>query len=203
MLPRSFQPCVPIRVKTPPSGALWVHEIKYDGFRIVAQRDKHGIRLQTKHGADYTDRFDLVVTALSKLHVRSLCLDGEVMCFTGAQHDFNKLWSRRYDHEARLCAFDLLELDGADFRSRTLSERKQALLKVIRRAEGIEYVEHVTGDGPVVFEHACSLEYEGIVSKRIDLPYRSGRSKTWQKTKNPAHPAIQRVKVPAEQARKS
>jgi ATP-dependent DNA ligase len=105
-----------------------------------------------------------------------------------------KLWNRTHDHEARLCAFDLLELNGEDFRGRTLAERKKQLLKVIRRSNGIEYVEHLTGDGPTIFQHACQLGYEGIVSKRIDLPYRGGRSKIWLKTKNKDHPAMQRVK---------
>jgi hypothetical protein len=78
---------------------------------------------------------------------------------------------------ARICAFDLLELNGVDLRGLPLIERKKHPFKVIRRSVGIEFVEHVTGEGPRIFEKACSLGYEGIVSKRIDRPYRSGQTK--------------------------
>lgn len=199
---RPFEPCLPTRVQTPPSGDLWVHEIKYDGFRLVARRDGDGIRLTTKQGSDFSDRYSLIVGALEKLKVKSICLDGEVMCFTGAAQDFDKLWARKNDHEARLCAFDLLELNGEDWRGRPLLERKQQLFKIIRRAEGIEYVEHLAGPGPEIFEHACGLGYEGIVSKRIDLAYRSGRTRIWLKTKNPDHPAMRRVREAFERERR-
>jgi len=76
------------------------------------------------------------------------------------------------------------------------------LLKLIRRAGGIEYVEHLTGDGPTIFKHACKLGYEGIVSKHIDMPYQSGRSKIWLKNKNEDHPAIERVKEAFERERR-
>jgi ATP-dependent DNA ligase len=78
----------------------------------MARRTAEGIRLQTRKGNDYARRYSLIVAALQKLRVSSVILDGEVMCFTGADQDFNKLWNRTHDHEARLCAFDLLELDG-------------------------------------------------------------------------------------------
>src|ERR1043165_9086910 len=168
---RRFLPCLPTKVPKPPTGELWIHEIKYDGFRLMALRNAEGIQLKTRQGADYTGRYSLIVSALDRLRVNSICLDGEVMCFTGVQQDFDKLWNRAHDHEARLCAFDLLELNGEDLRACPLAERKKRLLKLIRRAGGIEYVEHLTGDGPTIFEHACKLGYEGIVSKRIDMPY--------------------------------
>jgi bifunctional non-homologous end joining protein LigD len=116
------------------------------------------------------------------------------MCFTGLQQDFEKLWNRTHDHEVKLCAFDLLELNGQDFRERNLVERKQELLKIIRRCVGIEYVEHLTGNGSQIFEHACKLGLEGIVSKRVDKPYAAGVSKFWLKTKNKNHPAMERVR---------
>jgi bifunctional non-homologous end joining protein LigD len=194
MSPRPLLPCLPTRTKTPPSGELWIHEIKYDGFRLVAQRGSDGIRLTTKQGSDFSDRYSLIVTAMEKLKVKSICLDGEVMCFTGAEQDFDKLWARKHDDEARLCAFDLLELNGVDLRGLPLIERKKQLFKIIRRSVGIEFVEHVTGEGPRIFEKDCSLGYEGIVSKRVDRPYRSGQTKIWLKTKNPDHPAMQRVR---------
>jgi ATP-dependent DNA ligase len=87
------------------------------------------------------------------------------------------------------------ELDGEDYRSKPLVERKKKLFKLIRRAwGGIEYVEHLEGDGAMIFEHACKLGLEGIVCKRVDLPYRPGPSKSWIKVKNKKHPAMLRVK---------
>src|SRR6187401_1396357 len=184
---RLYQPCLPTRSMKAPTGPLWIHEIKHDGFRIVAR--------QTKQSYDYAERYPLIVEAISSLKVLSIVIDGEAMCFTGAMHDFDKLWNRTHDHEAKLCAFDLLELDGEDCRPKPLAERKKKLFKLLRRVwRGIEYVEHLEGDGAVIFEHACKLGLEGIVCKRIDLPYRPGPSKSWIKVKNKTHPAMLRVK---------
>jgi bifunctional non-homologous end joining protein LigD len=91
-----------------------------------------------------------------------------------------------------LYAFDLIELDGEDWRSRPLEDRKARLAKLLR-GDGIYLSEHIAEDGAVVFEHACRMGLEGIVSKRRDLPYRSGRSKCWIKVKNRASPAMLRV----------
>jgi hypothetical protein len=92
---------------------------------------------------------------------------------------------------------------GEDYRGKPLIERKQRLFKLLRRAYGgLEYVEHLEGNGAVVFEHACKLGLEGIVCKRIDLPYRAGPSKSWIKVKNNSHPAMLRVKEAFEQERK-
>jgi bifunctional non-homologous end joining protein LigD len=200
---RLYQPCLPTRSMKAPTGPLWIHEIKHDGFRIVARRAGGIVRLQTKQGYDYAERYPLIVEAIMRLKVSSIVLDGEAMCFTGRNHDFDKLWNRTHDHEAKLCAFDLLELDGEDYRSKPLAERKKKLFKVIRRAwGGMEYVEHLEGDGAVIFEHACKLGLEGIVCKRVDLPYRAGPSKSWIKVKNKAHPAILRVKEAFEEERR-
>jgi len=176
---RLYQPCLPTRALKPPTGANWIHEIKHDGFRIVARRINGVVRLQTKQGYDYAERYPRIVEAVMHLKVSSIVLDGEAMCFTGAMHDFHKLWNRTHDHEAKLCAFDLLELDGEDYRPKPLAERKKKLFKLLQRAwRGIEYVEHLEGDGSRIFEHACRLGLEGIVSKRIDLSYRAGPSKS-------------------------
>jgi bifunctional non-homologous end joining protein LigD len=99
----------------------------------------------------------------------------------------------RSDDRAILYAFDLLELDGEDFRPQPLHARKARLEKLLAAARaGILYNEHVRGDGQTVFEHACRMGLEGIVSKHRDHPYRSGRSKTWLKIKNPAAPGVTR-----------
>jgi bifunctional non-homologous end joining protein LigD len=118
------------------------------------------------------------------------------MCFSGAAHDFDKLWNRTYDHEAKLCAFDLIELDGEDYRLRQLVERKRQLFKLLRRAFGGIRIRLPLGrrrrGG---FRICCKIGLEGIVSKRIDLGYKPGPSKSWIKAKNQNHPAMMRVKA--------
>jgi len=107
--------------------------------------------------------------------------------------DFERLHSREHDRQAFLWAFDLLELDGEDLRSSPLFERKGALRRLLRRAKiGIHFVDHLEGDGAKLFAHACELGLEGIVSKDRSRPYRSGRSKTWLKIKNPQAPGVRR-----------
>jgi ATP-dependent DNA ligase len=103
-----------------PSGEHWIYEIKHDGFRIIARKVGDVVRLQTKQGYDYAKRFPRIVDTIMRLKATSVVLDGEAMCFTGMDQDFDKLWNRTHDHEAKLCAFDLLELDGEDYRPKPL-----------------------------------------------------------------------------------
>jgi bifunctional non-homologous end joining protein LigD len=111
--------------------------------------------------------------------------------------DFDKLHSRAYDNQVFLYAFDLLELDGEDWRPRPLEERKAQLATLLAKAPaGIQYSEHLEGDGAAIFEHACKLGFEGIVSKHREHLYRSGPSKVWLKVKNPAAPGVLRFKEP-------
>ncbi len=161
------------------------------------------VRLYTKNGYDWAERYPLIVEALIRLRVSSIVLDGEAMCFKrNGMHDFDALWNRTNDHTARLCAFDLLELDGEDYRNKPLLERKKRLAKLLKKdRDGIEFVEHLQGDGAIIFEHACKLGLEGIVSKRIDLKYQPGPSKSWLKVKNKKHPAMLRVKEAFERER--
>ena len=100
---------------------------------------------------------------------------------------------RHHHREVELCAFDLLELDGEDLRSSAIEDRKRTLARLLRRSSpGIVLNEHFNGDGAVVYRHACALGCEGIVSKRLGSPYRSGRADCWVKVKNPASPAVKR-----------
>jgi ATP-dependent DNA ligase len=200
---RLFQPCLPTRVKTAPSGPLWVHEIKHDGFRIVARKAGGVVRLYSKQGYDWSGRYPQVVDALMRMRANSIVLDGELVCFgRRGEHDFDRLWNRAHDEEARLCAFDLLELNGEDYRGQPLLDRKRRLRRLLSKPrDGLEYVEHLEGDGAVIFEHACKLGLEGIVSKRWDMPYRAGPTKLWLKIKNPAHPAMLRIKQMHERER--
>jgi bifunctional non-homologous end joining protein LigD len=124
----------------------------------------------------------------------SATIDGEVVCCDPSGLSvFEELYSRRQNDRAFLYAFDLLELDGEDYRPHPLHARKARLERLLAKASvGLRYNEHVEGDGQLVFKHACKLGLEGIVSKHREHPYRTGRSKTWLKVKNPAAPGVTR-----------
>jgi len=190
----SFEPCLPRPAKQPPSGLGWLHEIKHDGFRIIARRDAAGVRLITRNGYDLAGRFKLAAAAVGALRARSCVIDGEAIASdqTGLSV-FELIRSWRHDHAVTLCAFDLLELNGEDLRRLPIEERKWRLAKLLRDApEGIAFNQHYDGDGATVFKHACALGCESIVSKRLGSPYRSGRVDHWLKVKNPAAPAVRR-----------
>ena len=189
-----YEPCLPRPAKEPPAGPDWIHEIKHDGFRIIAQRDAAGVRLITRNGYDVAARFPLAAAAIAALPPGSCVVDGEAI----ARDDnglsvFDLIRHRRQDHAVTLCAFDLLELDGVDLRREPIEVRKSTRKGLLRRAHpGIVFNRHFDGEGAVVFRQACALGCEGIVSKRLGSPYRSGRADCWVKVKNPAAPAVRR-----------
>ena len=191
---KSFEPCLPRKAKAPPSGPIWIHEIKHDGFRLLARKDGGRIKLITRNGYDFADRYRLIVDAVASLPVDSCIIDGEaIVVDQSGLSIFDLLRYRQHDHAATLCAFDLLELDGADVRLRPIEERKQHLAWVLRQTHpGIAINATYAGDGAVVYEHACALGCEGIVSKRLGSPYRAGRTDQWLKMKNPKAPAVRR-----------
>ena len=185
------EPCLPSKAEQPPSGPLWVHEIKHDGYRLMVRRDGSRIvRCFTRNGNDWTDRFPAIVETASQLRATSFLIDGEaVIIGDDGTPDFRALRSQHRDHEAVLVAFDLLERDGEDLRDLPLIERKRRLGRLIGKSKNrraIQYGEHLKGNGASVLDYVCRLGLEGIVSKRVDAPYRSGPSKTWIKSKNPA-----------------
>jgi bifunctional non-homologous end joining protein LigD len=127
-------PCLPSRAERPPAGPEWLHEIKHDGFRIMARRDDNGVRLYTRNGYDFAGRFPQIVEAVSKLKVRSCFIDGEaIVVDKRGLSAFDLLHSWRHDRAAVLCAFDLIELDGRDWRTAAIEERKQALADLLHR----------------------------------------------------------------------
>jgi ATP-dependent DNA ligase len=188
-----IEPCLPSPAKRPPAGDGWLHEIKHDGFRILARRDSAGVRLITRHGNDFTKRFPLAVEAISALP-GSFLIDGEaVVTNERGLAVFDLVRSNRHGIDAVLIAFDLIALDGEDLRRTPIEQRKRKLAKLARRPHaGIVLNEVFEGDGDILFAHACKLGCEGIVSKRLGSPYRSGRSKHWIKVKNPEAPAVKR-----------
>jgi bifunctional non-homologous end joining protein LigD len=194
-LPRGFvPPCLPTKAPQPPTGDAWLHEIKHDGFRVIARKDGARVRLYRRPGNDLTYRFTLIVESLVRLRSRSCIIDGEaVACNDDGMPSFDRIRYRQHDASVFLYAFDLIELDGDDLRREPLDTRKATLASVLRRAApGLRLNEHIEADGPTVFAHACKMGLEGIVSKWKDSPYRSGRSSDWLKSKNPACEAVKR-----------
>jgi bifunctional non-homologous end joining protein LigD len=189
-----IQPCLPTKAESPPSGPGWIHEIKHDGFRMMVRRDPAGVRLLTRNGHNWTDRYPLIAAAVGALRVRSCLIDGEaVACGDDGLPAFDRLRYRRQDAAVFLFAFDLLELDGQDLRREPLETRKATLASLLRGClPGLRLNEHLAQPGDLVFRHACKMGLEGIVSKRLGSRYRSGRSKDWLKMKNRDAPAVKR-----------
>jgi len=189
-----IEPCLPSAAKVPPSGPGWLHEIKHDGFRILARRDPAGVRLITRAGNDFSSRFPFIAMAVGKLPVRSCLIDGEaIVCNERGLAVFDLIRRHGTIASAIHCAFDLLELDGRDLRREPI-ERRKALLKKLLHGSHLSIVlnEHFEEDGAIVFREACKLGCEGIVSKRLGSSYRSGRSPHWLKIKNLASAAAKR-----------
>jgi bifunctional non-homologous end joining protein LigD len=190
----TFEACLPRKAKEPPSGPGWIHEIKHDGFRILARKDGNQVRLITRNGYDFAGRYPLIVHGISNLPVETCIIDGEaIVADQKGLSVFDLLRYRQHDHAAALCAFDLLELDGTDLRLSPIEERKQHLAWALReRHHGIALNATYGGDGALIYQHACALGCEGIVSKRLGAPYRAGRTDQWLKMKNPEAPAVRR-----------
>jgi bifunctional non-homologous end joining protein LigD len=188
-------PCLPMTAPGAPSGRLWLHEVKHDGLRIIARKDGPRVRLYGLSGNDLTQRYPLIVEGMAQLP--SCTIDGEaIACDESGVASFDLLQRRQRDECVFLYAFDLIELAGEDRRRDALAHRKVDLSRLLADSEpGVLANEWVDGgecDGPTVFAHACSLGLEGIVSKRKDSRYISGRSPYWLKMKNPASAAVRR-----------
>src|SRR5262245_7528293 len=193
--PAAFiHPCQPIVAKQPPSGSGWAHELKHDGYRLQIHVRDGRVRLYTINGADWSKRYPPIVEA-ARMIDGSVILDAEVVWLdSDGAANFDALHSRVNDENAVALAFDLMSLDGEDFRQERYSERKAVLRKILRPTRrGIQYVEHAEGHGDRLFEAVCELGLEGIVSKKLDAPYKSGPSKAWLKIKNPKAPAATRA----------
>jgi bifunctional non-homologous end joining protein LigD len=166
-----IEPCLPSRATAPPSSPGWLHEIKHDGFRILARRDAAGVRLMTSAGNDFSSRFPFIAMAIGKLPVRSCLIDGEaIVCDESGLAVFDLIRRHGALASAVLCAFDLLELDGKDLRREPIEERKRLLTKLLRGSHlSIVLNEHFEEDGAAVYRAVCQLGCEGIVSKRARL----------------------------------
>jgi bifunctional non-homologous end joining protein LigD len=195
IVPAGFvEPCLPISAPSPPSDDSYVHEIKHDGLRVIARKIGSEVTLYGRSGDDLTQRFPLIVGAIAGLGARSCIIDGEaVACGDDGIACFDLIRRSETNESAFMWAFDLIEVNGADLRRDPLEARKAALRVMLGRASmGACFNEHLEGDGAIVFQHACKLGLEGIISKRKNSRYISGRSLHWIKSSNANAPAMKR-----------
>lgn len=188
-LPDFVEPALATLMASPPAGDGWIHEIKFDGYRLQARIEAGRVKLLTRSGLDWTKKFGKeVVAALQALPVGTALIDGELVVetesgasdFSALQADLSKGRSNRF----AFYVFDLLYLDGYDLRTLPLIRRKELLERLVGAEKRIiRYSAHFDENGSLVMQHACRLSLEGVVSKRRDAPYRSGRGKDWIKSK--------------------
>ena len=190
-LPRFIEPCLATLVDKIPGGDDWLHEIKYDGYRLQARIDGDHVRLLTRNGLDWTHRFSALSDALRALKLRSALIDGEAVVEDATGHSsFSQLVEALKEggrsDEVVFYAFDLLHFDGVAVREAPLVDRKRLLETVLgprRKNSRVRYSAHLEDEADKIFANACALGLEGVISKRRDRPYRSGRSTDWVKTK--------------------
>ena len=180
-------PCQPRLVDKPPTGAGWLHEVKHDGYRILARKDGSRVTLWSRYGTNFTDRLPKIAEAFGNLPADCALIDGEVVVFRpDGRSDFAALRTKAGGAQACLVAFDLLGLDAEDVRLRPLEERRDKLARLIAGVDDLLFSEAIEGEGALVFAKACELGLEGIVSKRAGSRYSSGNSRQWLKSKNRA-----------------
>jgi bifunctional non-homologous end joining protein LigD len=181
------QLCTP--VERPPAGDGWCHEIKFDGYRVQLRIEDGKATLKTRKGLDWTDKFASIAKEANALP--EAMIDGEIVALdhNGAPN-FSSLQAALSDGKTEdliFFAFDLLFADSRDYRRLPLGERKARLKELLeqrkRKSNQIRYVEHFESGGDAVLQSACKLELEGVVSKKLDAPYRSGRTESWIKAK--------------------
>jgi DNA ligase D-like protein (predicted ligase) len=175
-------------VKTPPEGPDWAHEVKYDGYRIHARLSEGQVKLLTRTGLDWTDRYETTARLVSKIAARNAYVDGELCAVRGdGTTSFAELQAAtdaRHTTNLVYFTFDLLFLDGEDLMGLPLLERKKRLQRLLKGVPAaIQYSDHHIGDGKRIFAAACKAKAEGIVSKRIDAKYVPGNRGLWRKAK--------------------
>lgn len=190
-IPDRVPPMLATSQSATPEGSGWVHEIKYDGYRTLAFIEAGEVRMITRNGLDWTNRYGALARAFKQLACTDAVIDGEVAVQdprgVTSIHLLEQALSEGRTHAMTFFAFDLLHLDGYDLRAATLLDRKKALAAlldpVLDARSPIQLSEHVEGDGDTLFQRACEMGLEGVVSKRADARYVSGRSDNWVKVK--------------------
>jgi bifunctional non-homologous end joining protein LigD len=186
-MPDFIEPCHPRAGDLPVDGG-WVHEIKLDGYRVQAHVARKKGRLFTRRGHDWSHRFKTIAQELTQLPASTAILDGEVIA-PDAQgipnfHVLRSVINKGRGDQLVYYAFDILYLDGMDLRNASLKDRREALRKLIGKGTpSVRFSENIHPEGSTLFEFACRMKLEGIVSKRADSPYRSGEQDFWRKVK--------------------
>lgn len=189
-LPRFIEPALATLVDDTPSGDEWLFEMKFDGYRALASVAGNEARIYTRSGLDWTDRYGALGAAFADLDLDRALIDGEIVVtdrqgrssFSALQRTLKGEWNGKLS----FFAFDLLFSEGEDLRKKPLIERKErlkALLGAAGKKGPIFYTDHVEGHGEAMLETLCKRGFEGVIAKRADRPYRSGRGKTWLKIK--------------------
>ncbi len=189
-MPGSLSPQLAVLADHPPEGDAWIHEIKFDGYRILTFIQNGDVKLLTRNGHDWTHKFSSIAKAFARLRVDSAIVDGELVVLDDkGRTDFQALQAMLKGNnkaEPMLYAFDLPFCNGVDLRQTPLIDRKTQLEKILsqsRVAPTITYSNHFQTAGGEVLDQACRLSLEGIISKRMDAPYVSRRDPTWIKSK--------------------
>ena len=189
-LPAFISPQLATLVKEPPSGDQWLHELKFDGYRMLCRIDRGRVTFWSRNGKEWTGKFLNVVEAVKSLKVTSAIIDGEIVIidaqgrssFQKLQRAMNKTVTSGFAYQV----FDLIYLDGFNLTRTPLIYRKDLLEEVFKSAgqrNVLRYSEHFQGNGDAFFKHACEYGIEGIVSKLADSPYESTRTRNWLKVK--------------------
>jgi bifunctional non-homologous end joining protein LigD len=186
---RFIPPCSPIRAKEVPAGERWVHEVKFDGYRVQVHKVGKRVILYSRNGHDFTERFPSIAQQLLELPAKAAVLDGEVVASdTDGRPNFARLhvrWTR--PGSIHLWAFDLLALNGQDWRPQPLVKRKARLQVLLERFGSPAVLPSESFlDGQALLRAAEEHRLEGVVSKRRDAPYRSGDCRDWRKVKTAA-----------------
>jgi bifunctional non-homologous end joining protein LigD len=188
-LPEFIAPQLATLVKEPPAGEEWIHELKFDGYRMLCRIDRGNVQVWSRNAIDWTQKFPNVVKAVKRLKVNTAFLDGEVVVVDAqGRSSFQKLqrsMSKSVTTGFVYAVFDLTYLDGFDLRKTPLRLRKERLAELIKSDSGdmLRYSEHFDGDGEAFFKHACEYGIEGIVSKLANSSYESTRNRNWLKVK--------------------
>jgi bifunctional non-homologous end joining protein LigD len=184
-----IEPCSPIPAKAVPTGEGWLHEVKFDGYRVQLHKAGKDVVILSRNGHDFTSRFDTIAYLLRELPARSAVLDGEVVAHNRAgAPDFARLHLRSAPPEGlHLWCFDLLALNGRDWRAHALERRQGRLQGLLERFDCPAIrLSRSFADGLALLRAAEKHGLEGVVSKRREAPYRSGECRDWRKVKTAA-----------------
>lgn len=189
-MPEFIAPQLATLVNEPPEGEEWLHELKFDGYRMLCHLSRGQVQFWSRNQKDWTEKFPNLVKAVKSFPAKSVILDGEIVIVNKAGRssfqDLQQAMGKSATAAFVFQIFDLIYLDGYDITAAPLVQRKallEGLLASIKGNTPLRYSEHVEGDGQEFFRQACAYKIEGIISKLADSPYQSTRNRNWLKSK--------------------